>query len=456
MAAHTDGVSHVDQDQMLGCRPLVALAVTGTMASRLAEPESAGSAARRLLPAMPPPRFSPVRAAPRPRATLTALQIACACNSGRANLSLASTDALVTWYADATDCVDRPARLSPGRVTFFEPTILATAVPKLSCSNAIQERTPSPYCCELIATGMGVMVRFPDLALSGRIGKSRPGAAGLMTSFLGWRRAFKSAVMMRDRSPLRAGTGRTMGSYRQSLQHVLAGAAVGAMTLASPVLAADMPLKAPALKAVYQLDRVLSGRSCRLRHRQLRPGHQHRALARRVLPPQRDGTDRRLPGRLRQAVREQGRAGYRGRHIVRQPGGHSRLAPAPFNSTIDYIATARGRVGYAMGTWMPYVTGGLAWGSTHVNLNDLGVIIRRSGTSRISAGPPGWASRLPSAATGPPRPNTITSIWPCLLQRWPFDSALLRSAPLARAKAPARKVARSGAPTPRSPIASGA
>ncbi len=52
-----------------------------------------------------------------------------------------------------------------------------------------------------------------------------------------------------------------------------------------------------------------------------------------------------------------------------------RLAPAPFNSTIDYIATARGRVGYAMGTWMPYVTGGIAWGSTHVNLNDLGVII---------------------------------------------------------------------------------
>ena len=48
-----------------------------------------------------------------------------------------------------------------------------------------------------------------------------------------------------------------------------------------------------------------------------------------------------------------------------------RLVPAPFDTTVDYIATGRGRVGYAMGTWMPYVTGGIAWGSTNVSLNDL-------------------------------------------------------------------------------------
>ena len=52
-----------------------------------------------------------------------------------------------------------------------------------------------------------------------------------------------------------------------------------------------------------------------------------------------------------------------------------RLVPAPFNTTIDYIATGRGRLGYAMGTWMPYVTSGVAWGSTHVSLNDLGAIV---------------------------------------------------------------------------------
>ena len=52
-----------------------------------------------------------------------------------------------------------------------------------------------------------------------------------------------------------------------------------------------------------------------------------------------------------------------------------RLVPAPFNTTFDYIATARGRVGYSMGAWMPYVTGGMAWGQTHVNLNDLGAVV---------------------------------------------------------------------------------
>ena len=52
-----------------------------------------------------------------------------------------------------------------------------------------------------------------------------------------------------------------------------------------------------------------------------------------------------------------------------------RLVAAPFNTTFDYIATARGRAGYAVGTWMPYVTGGIAWGQTQVNLNDVGTVV---------------------------------------------------------------------------------
>ena len=49
-----------------------------------------------------------------------------------------------------------------------------------------------------------------------------------------------------------------------------------------------------------------------------------------------------------------------------------RLTPAPFNTTLDYVGTVRGRVGYAFGTWLPYVTGGFAWGHSHVNINDGG------------------------------------------------------------------------------------
>lgn len=52
------------------------------------------------------------------------------------------------------------------------------------------------------------------------------------------------------------------------------------------------------------------------------------------------------------------------------PLDRPRLVPAPFNTTFDYFGTVRGRVGYAFGAWLPYVTGGLAWGRTHIDLND--------------------------------------------------------------------------------------
>lgn len=47
-----------------------------------------------------------------------------------------------------------------------------------------------------------------------------------------------------------------------------------------------------------------------------------------------------------------------------------KLTPAPFNTTLDYVGTARGRIGYAFGTWLPYVTGGAAFGRTHIDLNN--------------------------------------------------------------------------------------
>lgn len=51
------------------------------------------------------------------------------------------------------------------------------------------------------------------------------------------------------------------------------------------------------------------------------------------------------------------------------PVDHPKLDSAPFNTTLEYSATARGRIGYAFGTLLPYVTGGLAWGHTRVNVN---------------------------------------------------------------------------------------
>jgi len=40
----------------------------------------------------------------------------------------------------------------------------------------------------------------------------------------------------------------------------------------------------------------------------------------------------------------------------------------PFTSSIDTIAMMRPRVGYALGTFLPYLTGGLAWARTQVDL----------------------------------------------------------------------------------------
>ena len=46
------------------------------------------------------------------------------------------------------------------------------------------------------------------------------------------------------------------------------------------------------------------------------------------------------------------------------------LTPAPFNTTFNYLATARARVGHAFGSVLPYVTAGAAWGQTQVIIND--------------------------------------------------------------------------------------
>ncbi|MBR1271040.1 carbohydrate porin [Bradyrhizobium sp. AUGA SZCCT0222] len=166
-----------------------------------------------------------------------------------------------------------------------------------------------------------------------------------------------------------------MGSYRQSLQHVLAGAAVGAMTLASPTLAADLSLKAPALKAVYSWTGFYVGGHVGYGAGSLGPGTNTEPLQGVFLPHSVTGLTGGYQAGYNRQLANKVVLGIEADVSFGSPVDIPRLAPVPFNSTIDYIATARGRVGYAMGTWMPYVTGGIAWGSTHINLNDTGVII---------------------------------------------------------------------------------
>nr|WP_245283703.1 carbohydrate porin [Bradyrhizobium sp. URHD0069] len=65
-----------------------------------------------------------------------------------------------------------------------------------------------------------------------------------------------------------------------------------------------------------------------------------------------------------------------------------RLVPAPFNTTLDYSATARGRIGYAFGTLLPYVTGGLAWARTRLDINGVdGSVLSERGHTHL-----GWTA----------------------------------------------------------------
>jgi high affinity Mn2+ porin len=41
------------------------------------------------------------------------------------------------------------------------------------------------------------------------------------------------------------------------------------------------------------------------------------------------------------------------------------------NEQLEYLASLRGRVGYEMGSWTPFVTGGIAWASTRFSRTDL-------------------------------------------------------------------------------------
>lgn len=47
------------------------------------------------------------------------------------------------------------------------------------------------------------------------------------------------------------------------------------------------------------------------------------------------------------------------------PAALGRQPPAPFNSMVDYVGTVRGRIGYAFGHWLPFLTGGFAWSRCH-------------------------------------------------------------------------------------------
>jgi high affinity Mn2+ porin len=213
-----------------------------------------------------------------------------------------------------------------------------------------------------------------------------------MTSFVGWRQAFESAVMAGSDSMGRTGNVRTVNRKRRSMEHALAGAAFGALALGSPAMAADMPLKAPHLRPAFDWSGFYIG------------GHTGygRGSSTAVLSdPLAVSTNSIFSGVI---------GGVQGGYNVQMPSGlvlgveadltfpnyfisnkivstltgaHSEVVEA-----FDYAGTVRGRIGYASGHWLVYATGGFAFaGERFINTPDVGGTDQKHINVR-----PGWAA----------------------------------------------------------------
>jgi high affinity Mn2+ porin len=56
------------------------------------------------------------------------------------------------------------------------------------------------------------------------------------------------------------------------------------------------------------------------------------------------------------------------------------------NEQLEYLATARGRLGYGIGSWTPFVTGGLAWASTRLSRTDFTTGFEDATAGRLRTG----------------------------------------------------------------------
>jgi high affinity Mn2+ porin len=180
----------------------------------------------------------------------------------------------------------------------------------------------------------------------------------------------------------------TMRRSSRSTNCLLACAGLYVLGFDNSALAADLPLKAPALKAVYDWTGFYIGGHVGYGAGSLGPGTNPIPEQGSPFPPSltgliggyQAGYNKQFPNHIVLGVEADASFG--------SPPDAPRLAPAPFNATLDYIGTVRGRIGYAFGPWMPYVTGGFAWGHSHVNLNDsAGDVIAAPGQIQ-----PGWTA----------------------------------------------------------------
>jgi high affinity Mn2+ porin len=168
-----------------------------------------------------------------------------------------------------------------------------------------------------------------------------------------------------------------MNRSSRSRGRIFAGAGLGLLVLDGPALAADMPLKAPAIQSVFDWTGFYIGA-----HTGYSRGSSNAVLSN----PASSGASNSFGGVI---------GGVQAGYNIRLPSGMllgveaditfpnyltsnsvvSSLATArsALTEQWDYVGTARGRVGYATGPWLAYATGGLAWaGERFLNSHAVG------------------------------------------------------------------------------------
>jgi high affinity Mn2+ porin len=158
-----------------------------------------------------------------------------------------------------------------------------------------------------------------------------------------------------------------------SMKRSLAIVSAGVVLNSSPVIAADALFNAPTLKTVYDWTGFYVGGHFGYAGGNLGSDANSLPLEGVLLPQSATGLiggfqvgyNRQLANRIMLGIEADA-------SFTSPPdqAALGRLPPTNFNTALDYIGTVRGRIGYAFGQWMPYLTGGLAWGHTRAFIND--------------------------------------------------------------------------------------
>lgn len=150
------------------------------------------------------------------------------------------------------------------------------------------------------------------------------------------------------------------------------GAAGLVLAAGGPTGAADLPLKATALKAVYNWTGFYAGGHFGYGDSSFGPGANPLPLQGALLPHSATGVIGGYQLGYNWQLSNRMVLGVEADSTFTSPVDAPALdrMPAPFHTTIDYVGTVRGRIGYAFDRLMPYVTGGFAWGHSRINVND--------------------------------------------------------------------------------------